>query len=98
MLTPTTVSVNRKAKKTFQIGPAAVSELKPLDIVRSVRDLITKLTVVKGTDPLSVEAQRNATFNFFALLRATLLVELPHLRKGIRERVQACALGGNPLV
>jgi len=37
-----------------------------------VRELSPKLTVVKGVDPLSVEAQYNATYNFFSLLRSQL--------------------------
>ena len=37
-----------------------------------MRDLLTKLTVVKGTDRLSIEAQYNATYNFFSLLRSQL--------------------------
>ena len=35
-------------------------------------ELQAKLTVVAGDDGLSREAQRNATLNFMALLRATL--------------------------
>lgn len=37
-----------------------------------VRELLPKLTVVKGVDRLSVEAQYNATYNFFSLLRSQL--------------------------
>ena len=37
-----------------------------------MRELLPKLEIVKGSDRLSVEAQKNATLNFFALVRATL--------------------------
>ena len=37
-----------------------------------MRELLAKLAVVEGLDPLSREAQRNATLLFFAHARATL--------------------------
>ena len=43
----------------------------PDTIVTQIKDLTEKLKVVGGTDTLSVEAQRNATFMFFSLLRQT---------------------------
>lgn len=46
--------------------------LNPLDVVAKVRELLAKLAVVEGLDPLSREAQRNATLLFFAHARATL--------------------------
>jgi DNA-directed RNA polymerase II subunit RPB1 len=44
----------------------------PLPPPCQVRALLPKLTVVKGADPLSAEAQYNATYNFFSLLRSQL--------------------------
>ena len=41
-------------------------------MVAKVRELLAKLAVVEGLDPLSREAQRNATLLFFAHARATL--------------------------
>ena len=41
-------------------------------MIKKVRELLPKLEIVKGDDRLSVEAQKNATMNFFALLRSTL--------------------------
>lgn len=46
--------------------------MSPLEVVHKVRVLSEKLTVVVGDDPLSVEAQRNATILFMSLLRSTL--------------------------
>lgn len=43
----------------------------PNVIVSSIKELTEKLKVVGGQDALSVEAQRNATFMFFSLLRQT---------------------------
>ena len=49
------------------------SALDPLDVVKRVRDLCeTRLKVVDGDDPLSAEAQRNATPLTCCLLRSTL--------------------------
>ena len=49
------------------------SALDPLDVVKRVRDLCeTRLKVVDGDDPLSAEAQRNATLLTCCLLRSTL--------------------------
>lgn len=72
---PVAVNLQRlikSAQSLFAIDPAKPSILKPTDIITKVRELLSKLEVVKGTDALSVEAQRNATYNFFALIRATL--------------------------
>jgi len=41
-------------------------------LISQVRELLTKLVVVKGQDRLSLEAQYNATYNFFSLLRSQL--------------------------
>ena len=47
------------------------TDLMPDTIVTQIKDLTEKLKVVGGADTLSVEAQRNATFMFFSLLRQT---------------------------
>jgi len=62
----------KSAQSLFAIDPSKPSSIKPVDVITKVRELLTRLEVVKGTDALSVEAQRNATFNFFALIRSTL--------------------------
>jgi len=60
------------AQSNYRVEPIKASVLSPVDIVRKVRELLPKLEMVKGTDRLSVEAQKNATLNFFACIRATL--------------------------
>ena len=47
-------------------------EVKVTHIIESVAELLPKLIVVPGTDPLSIEAQRNGTMLFFAHVRANL--------------------------
>ncbi|KAK9866738.1 hypothetical protein WJX84_006023 [Apatococcus fuscideae] len=46
-------------------------DLSPALIITEIKELTEKLKVVGGSDALSVEAQRNATFMFFSLLRQT---------------------------
>mmetsp|Transcript_15235 Transcript_15235/g.35010 ORF Transcript_15235/g.35010 Transcript_15235/m.35010 type:complete len:1631 (-) Transcript_15235:547-5439(-) len=72
---PLPVNVTRlitNAQRTFKADPSHPTTLSPLTVVRKVRELISKLEVVKGDDPLSIEAQKNATYNFFSLLRSSL--------------------------
>ena len=50
---PVPVNLTRlivNAKKTFKVDPNKPSELKPLDIVHKVKDLLTRLDVVVGED------------------------------------------------
>jgi len=49
-----------------------VTDLSPVEVFETVRQLSAKLVVVPGDDPLSVEAQRNATVLFNVLLRSKL--------------------------
>ncbi|KAL4361846.1 hypothetical protein GQ457_04G021960 [Hibiscus cannabinus] len=60
------------AQKTFKVDFRRVSDLHPVEIVDSVDKLQERLKVVPGTDPLSVEAQKNAILFFGILLRSTL--------------------------
>ncbi|CAK9294858.1 unnamed protein product [Gordionus sp. m RMFG-2023] len=60
------------AQKIFRINPRIPSDLHPLKVIQGVRDLSARLTVVKGSDPLSLRAQSDATFLISALLRSTL--------------------------
>jgi DNA-directed RNA polymerase II subunit RPB1 len=60
------------AQSNYKLEPTKPSTLSPVDVVRKVRELLPKLEIVKGTDRLSVEAQKNATLNFFACIRSTL--------------------------
>lgn len=47
-------------------------ELQAVNVIESVRSLLNGLVVVPGQDALSLEAQRNSTILFFALVRSTL--------------------------
>ena len=46
------------AQSNYKLEPTKASSLNPVDVVNKVRDLLPKLEIVKGTDRLSVEAQK----------------------------------------
>lgn len=73
------------AKSRFAIKNSQRSDLHPIDVVKGVRELLDKLVVIRGDDPLSVEAQKSATILFKCLLRSRLafkrLVTQDHLNK-----------------
>ncbi|CAM9431387.1 unnamed protein product [Chrysoparadoxa australica] len=68
------------AQKTFKasgtpfhpIPSRLPTELSPMTVVKSVKNLLTRLVVVTGQDRLSREAQDNATLLFFILVRTEL--------------------------
>ncbi|KAK2079991.1 hypothetical protein QBZ16_002386 [Prototheca wickerhamii] len=62
------------AQRRFGCRPyrPGATGLSPVAVVQRVQRLTEKLRVVAGLDALSLEAQRNATLLFFALLRSTL--------------------------
>ncbi|XP_037492745.1 DNA-directed RNA polymerase II subunit RPB1 [Jatropha curcas] len=60
------------AQKTFKVDTRRPSDIHPMEAVEAVDKLQERLKVVPGDDPLSVEAQKNATLFFGILLRSTL--------------------------
>eukprot|EP00736_Rhodelphis_marinus_P003472 Rmarinus@m.16123 len=60
------------AQKNFRIDFRKPSNLHPLKIINDVRALSKRLVVVPGDDPLSTEAQANATTLVSILLRSVL--------------------------
>ena len=62
----------QNAIQIFHIDRRKPSDLEPGYIVDAVHELGKRLIVVRGDDPLSQEAQANATLNFRMHLRATL--------------------------
>lgn len=60
------------AQKIFHINQRAPTNLSPIKVVKSVENLVKKLTIVPGEDPLSLQANENATILFKALVRSTL--------------------------
>ncbi|XP_028911393.1 DNA-directed RNA polymerase II subunit RPB1 [Ornithorhynchus anatinus] len=60
------------AQKIFHINPRLPSDLHPIKVVEGVKELSKKLVIVNGEDPLSRQAQENATLLFNIHLRSTL--------------------------
>nr|ABA64469.1 DNA-dependent RNA polymerase II largest subunit [Glaucocystis nostochinearum] len=60
------------AQKIFHIDVRKPSDLDPVDIIKGVNLLTKQLVVIPGEDPLSVEAQANATMLFQILVRSCL--------------------------
>lgn len=62
----------QNAQQIFHSGRQKVSDLKVEEIVLGVRDLCSKLLVVRGDSELAQEAQANATLLFQCLVRSRL--------------------------
>lgn len=62
----------RNAQQIFHISQRAPTDLVPSEIIERVRGLISRLTIVRGDDGLSREAQENATLLLSILLRSRL--------------------------
>jgi DNA-directed RNA polymerase II subunit RPB1 len=64
--------VIHSAIRQFRIDKSQPSDLHPRTVIEKVSELLTKLVVVVGDDPLSVEAQTNATTLYRILIRSLL--------------------------
>eukprot|EP00834_Sanchytrium_tribonematis_P003158 NODE_114_length_18474_cov_1.567510.p2 type:complete len:1022 gc:universal NODE_114_length_18474_cov_1.567510:587-3652(+) len=60
------------ARQTFSIDDRVLSKLSPLTIIESVKSLEQEVIVIRGNDPISKEAQENATTLFRIMLRSYL--------------------------
>ena len=64
--------VIQNALHQFRIDKGQPSDLHPKTVIEKVNALLERLVVVVGDDPLSVEAQINATTNYRILVRSML--------------------------
>ncbi|KAH0530475.1 hypothetical protein TsFJ059_005088 [Trichoderma semiorbis] len=60
------------AKRVFNVKANDRSNLRPSDVIPVVRNVISKLKIVRGDDPISKEADASATILFKSLLRSRL--------------------------
>jgi DNA-directed RNA polymerase II subunit RPB1 len=60
------------ARKIFNISDQTQSNISPIQIVQGLEELTRRLTIVKGNDRLSQEAQHNATMLMNILVRSSL--------------------------
>ncbi|KAJ3106572.1 DNA-directed RNA polymerase II subunit rpb1 [Phlyctochytrium bullatum] len=59
------------ALRTFKIDRRKPVQLSPIVVLEGVKQLLDRLIVVRGIDPLSLQAQQNATLLFQVLVRST---------------------------
>jgi DNA-directed RNA polymerase II subunit RPB1 len=64
--------VIHNATRQFRLSKAKSSDLHPRDVIQKVNALLDLLIVVVGNDPLSVEAQTNATSLYSILVHSIL--------------------------
>ncbi|OAA46842.1 DNA-directed RNA polymerase II largest subunit [Metarhizium rileyi] len=60
------------AKRVFNVRATDRSNLRPADVIPRIQNLLSELKIVRGSDPISTEADRNATILFRALIRSRL--------------------------
>ncbi|KAG5945840.1 hypothetical protein E4U59_005038 [Claviceps monticola] len=60
------------AKRVFNVRATDRSNLRPVDVIPQVQNLLINMTIVRGSDPISVEADTNATILMKALVRSRL--------------------------
>ncbi|KAK0657586.1 hypothetical protein B0T16DRAFT_317105 [Cercophora newfieldiana] len=66
------VRIIESAKKLFKVDEGQRSDLTPKDVIPAVQALIDRVVSVRGDDPISQEADYNATIFFKAQLRSRL--------------------------
>ncbi|KAF3167652.1 DNA-directed RNA polymerase II subunit rpb1 [Orbilia oligospora] len=60
------------AKSIFRIKKNGRSDLEPVETIHKIKQLLDELVVIRGSDPISIEAQYNATLLFRSHLQARL--------------------------
>lgn len=66
------VRIIDSAKRLFKVDDTQRSDLHPAEVIPQVRQLLDRMVIVRGDDPISVEAQVNATLLIKAQLRSRL--------------------------
>uniref|UniRef100_A0A8H7N7J7 DNA-directed RNA polymerase subunit n=1 Tax=Bionectria ochroleuca TaxID=29856 RepID=A0A8H7N7J7_BIOOC len=69
------LNINRiieSAKRVFNVKATDRSNLRPVETITAVQNLLNKIVIVRGEDPISKEADSNATILFKALIRSRL--------------------------
>ena len=75
------------AKKLFKLDDAQRSDLSPKDVIPVVQGLLDRMSVVRGPDPISREADYNATI----LIKAQLRSRLAFKRLAVHQRLNKLA-------
>lgn len=75
------------AKKLFKLDDTQRSDLTPKDVIPAVKGLIERMSVVRGPDPISKEADFNATI----LIKAQIRSRLAFKRLAVQQRLNKLA-------
>ncbi|RYP54792.1 hypothetical protein DL768_000520 [Monosporascus sp. mg162] len=75
------------SKRLLKVDDAKRSNLTPQDVIPAVKDLLDRMVVVRGSDPVSREADENSTILFKALLRSRLAFK----RIAVQQRLDKLA-------
>ena len=66
------VRIINSAQKTFKVDDVQRSDLRPQDVVPVIQKMLDNMIAVRGSDPISIEANHSATILFKAQLRSRL--------------------------
>ncbi|EAQ93469.1 DNA-directed RNA polymerase II largest subunit [Chaetomium globosum CBS 148.51] len=75
------------AKKLFKVDDSQRSDLTPNDVIPVVKALLERMIVVRGSDPISKEADYNSTILFKIQLRS----RLAYKRLAVEQRINKLA-------
>lgn len=75
------------AKKLFKVDESQRSDLTPKDVIPAVQALLNRLVAVRGSDPISQEADYNSTILFKIQLRSRLAFK----RLAVEQRLNKLA-------
>lgn len=81
------VRIIDSARRLFKVDDTHRSDLHPNDVIPPVKQLLDRLMIVRGDDPLSKEAQVNATL----LIKAQLRSRLAYKRVAMQLRLNKLA-------
>eukprot|EP00592_Proboscia_alata_P008987 CAMPEP_0194354350 /NCGR_PEP_ID=MMETSP0174-20130528/2525_1 /TAXON_ID=216777 /ORGANISM="Proboscia alata, Strain PI-D3" /LENGTH=1496 /DNA_ID=CAMNT_0039123271 /DNA_START=499 /DNA_END=4985 /DNA_ORIENTATION=- len=81
------------ATRQFRIDKSQPSDFHPKDVIFKISELVNKLVVVVGDDPLSAEAQSNATTLYGILIRMMLVSKRVLLEYRLNESALNWVLG-----
>ena len=87
------VRIIDSAKRLFKVDDSQRSDLHPAEVIPQVQQLLDRMVIVRGTDPLSVEAQENATLLIKAQLRSRLAFKRVALEMRLNKLAFAHVLG-----
>ena len=87
------VRIIDSARRLFKVDDAQRSDLHPAEVIPQVRQLLDRMIIVRGDDPISEEAQVNATLLIKAQLRSRLAYKRIALHMRLNKLAFAHILG-----